>query len=202
MFIPPALEQLVAHLARLPGIGEKTAHRLALFILNEPPDFARDLARSLHDVLERVTLCEVCFNLAELSATRRCRICQDPGRDAGLVCVVEGIQDLMALERAGVHRGVYHVLHGALSPLRGVGPDDLRMGPLLERARSGSLREAILATNVDVEGEATAAYLARVLAPHVARITRIASGVPMGSDLEFMDQVTLTHAFEGRRPMS
>jgi recombination protein RecR len=202
MVIPPALEQLIAHLARLPGIGEKTAHRLALHILNQPPDFARDLARSLHDVLARVTLCEVCFNLAEADETRRCRICRDAGRDAGLVCVVEGIQDLLALERAGVHRGLYHVLHGALSPLRGVGPDQLRVAPLLERARGGTLREVILATNVDVEGEATAVYLSRLLQPHVGRVTRIASGVPMGSDLEFMDQVTLTHAFAGRRVLS
>jgi len=202
MIIPPALEQLVAHLARLPGIGEKTAQRLALHILNQPPDFARALARSLDDVLARVTLCEVCFNLAEQSQARRCRICQDAGRDPGLVCVVEGIQDLLALERAGVHRGLYHVLHGALSPLRGVGPDELRVTPLVERARGGSLREVILATNVDVEGEATAVYLSRVLQPHVARITRIASGVPMGSDLEYMDQVTLTHAFAGRRVLT
>ena len=199
MRVPAPLEQLVAHLSRLPGVGEKTAYRLALFILNEPPDYARSLADTLRDVLERVTLCETCFNLAEQA---RCRICDDTRRDAGLVCVVEGIPDLMALERAGVHRGAYHVLHGTLSPLRGVGPDDLRISPLLERARSGALREVIVATNVDVEGEATAAYLARVLGPHVARVSRIASGVPMGSDLEFMDQVTLTHAFEGRRTLT
>ncbi len=199
MHVPPALEQLVAHLARLPGIGEKSAYRLAFHILGESPDYVRELAGSLHRVLEGVRFCERCFHLAEGAL---CPICADPGRDQGLVIVVESIQDLMAFERAGVHRGAYHVLHGSLSPLRGIGPDQLRLRPLLERARPGALREIILATNVDVEGEATALYLSRLLAPLVPRVTRIASGVPMGSDLEFMDEVTLTRAFEGRREMA
>ena len=198
MLVPPALEQLVAHLARLPGIGEKTAQRLALFILGEPPDYARALADSLRDALERVRFCEDCFHLAEAA---RCTICEDPRRDRSIVCVVETVHDALALERASIHRGLYHVLHGALSPLRGIGPDELRVAPLLERVRRDAFQEVILATNVDVEGEATAAYLTRILAPHVPRITRIAAGVPMGSDLEYMDQVTLARAFEGRRSM-
>lgn len=199
MHVPPALEQLIAHLARLPGIGEKSATRLAFFILNEPPEYARAMAATLGDVLATVRFCEVCFHLAE---GPRCPICASEERDEGLVCVVEGVQELMALERAGVYRGRYHVLHGALSPLRGVGPDDLRVGPLVDRVRTEPIREVILATNVDVEGEATAAYLARLLEPLAARVTRIATGVPMGGDLEFMDQVTLARAFEGRREMS
>lgn len=196
MVIPPALEQLVAHLSRLPGIGQKTATRLAFFILNEPPDYAHAVSESLRDIHANVRFCELCFNLAEGD---RCAICTAHDRDGESCCVVEGVPDLLALERAGIHRGVYHVLHGALSPLHGIGPDRLRIGPLVERARSGAFREVILATNVDVEGEATAAYIAEQLRPHVASVTRIAAGIPMGSDLEFMDQVTLTRAFEGRR---
>lgn len=199
MVIPPALEQLVVHLARLPGVGEKTAQRLALFILAEPPDYARALAASVRDALEKVRFCESCFHLAE---GPRCAICADPSRDRGVICVVETIHDTLALERASIHRGLYHVLHGSLSPLRGIGPDELHVAPLLERVRRDGPREVILATNVDVEGEATAAYLTRVLGSQVPRITRIAAGVPMGSDLEYMDQVTLARAFEGRRDVT
>ena len=194
--IPAALEALVAHLCRLPGIGEKTAYRLAFFILSEPPDFARQFGDSLRKVFDSVHFCERCFHLAE---AKLCRICSDGRRDASTLCVVESVQDLIALERAHVFRGRYHVLHGALSPLKGIGPDELRVHPLLTRVQEESVQEVILATNVDVEGEATAGYLAALLQPLGLKVTRIAAGVPMGSDLEFMDEVTLVRAFEGRK---
>ncbi len=198
MTIPPALEQLVAHLCRLPGIGEKSAYRLAFHILSEPPEYAREFGRCLETVRERVLFCERCFNLAE---TTLCPICQDPRRDQMVVCVVESVQDLLALERARVFSGVYHVLHGTLSPLRGIGPDELRVAPLVVRARESGLSELILATNVDVEGEATAGYLAAAIRPMGVPVTRIAAGLPMGSELEFMDDVTLSRAFEGRKAL-
>jgi recombination protein RecR len=197
VILPAPLERLIAELARLPGIGERTATRLAFFVLREPPEYAHALAASLGAVKDRIGSCSVCFNISEDDL---CAVCRDPQRDRSLVCVVESVPDLIAIEHTGEFSGVYHVLHGVLAPLRGVGPDDLRIAPLVERMREG-IREIVVATNVDVEGEATALYLRKLAIPLGVRVTRIASGVPMGSDLEFMDHVTLSRALLGRREM-
>ena len=198
MILPAPLERLIADLSRLPGVGGRTATRLAFFILKEPPEYARALASSLVDVKERIGACPICFNISEGGP---CQVCRDPQRDHGLVCVVESVPDLLALEAAGEFHGAYHVLQGVLAPLRGVGPADLRVEPLVERMKGGGVRELIVATNVDVEGEATALYVRNLATPQGVRVTRIASGVPMGSDLEYMDQVTLSRALQGRREM-
>lgn len=198
MILPAPVERLVAELARLPGVGERTATRLAFHVMDHPADYARSLAEALVAVKERVGDCERCQNIAEGPL---CDVCRDPGRDHGLVCIVESVPDLLAIEQTGEFRGVFHVLHGALAPLRGIGPADLRLEPLLLRLQAGEVREVVVATNVDVEGEATALYIRKLATPHGARVTRIASGVPMGSDLEYMDRVTLARALAGRREM-
>ena len=189
------IQRLVTELARLPGIGQRTAQRLAFHILRADDEEAFGLAEAIREVKERVGLCEVCFNLAE---GPRCRICEDERRDRSLICVVEEPADLLAVERAHEFKGRYHVLMGALSPLQGVGPDDLKIKGLLERIGDG-VSEIILATNPTVEGEATAIYLARLLKPLGVKVTRIAMGVPVGSDLEYADEVTMHKAMEGRR---
>ena len=193
----PLLE-LVQLLARLPGVGERTATRLSFFILGEPPSYAQKLGGALAALHERVKRCEVCGNFGQ---RERCKLCLDPGRDGSVVCVVARVQDLMAIERAGRFRGRYHVLHALLSPLEGVGTDALGVQSILDRIERDQVCEVILATPLSVEGEATAMYLAQVLKPCGVRITRIASGVPHGGDLEFTDQVTLDRAFEGRREL-
>ncbi|MBI4511895.1 MAG: recombination protein RecR [Deltaproteobacteria bacterium] len=192
------IQRLVQQFARLPGIGEKTATRLAFHILRAPASQAHDLARALIDIRERIQLCASCCSLTERDP---CLICADARRDRTVVCVVAHPTDLHAVERGGHYRGLYHVLHGVLSPLDGVGPDDLRISELLARLSGGEIREAILATSPNVEGEATAMYLARLIKPLGVRATRIASGVPIGGELEYVDQVTLTRAIEGRRDM-
>ena len=195
---------LVRELAKLPGIGEKTATRLAFFVLRSPETYARDLANALVAVKDKVRLCEVCANLTESSP---CSICSDARRDARTICVVAQPPDLLAIERTGGYRGRYHVLHGILSPLDGIGPDDLRIAELLHRVApppSGHgvpVQEVIVATNPRVEGEATALYLSRVLKPLGVRVTRIAHGLPVGGDLEYADEVTLARALEGRREL-
>jgi recombination protein RecR len=203
MYSSKYLELLIEELAKLPSIGQKSAQRLALHILKVSKEDALRLAEAIRAVKERVRLCSVCGNFSDEDP---CRICDDPQRDAGLVCVVEQPGDVLAFERTGQFRGRYHVLGGALSPLDGTHPEDLRIQPLLERLRAGdpeggrpAIREIILATNPNVAGEATALYLSRLLVPLGARVTRIARGVPMGSDLEYSDQVTLARALEGRR---
>jgi len=196
MYSSRYLELLVEELAKLPSIGQKSAQRLALHILRSSKEDSLRLADAIRTVKERVGLCAVCGNFSDEDP---CRLCADPQRDAAVVCVVEQPGDVMAFERTGQFRGRYHVLGGALSPLDGRNPEDLRIGPLLERLRGGTITEVILGTNPNVAGEATALYLSRLLAPLGVRVTRIARGVPMGSDLEYSDQVTLARALEGRR---
>lgn len=196
MYSSKYLEQLIEELTKLPSVGQKSAQRLALYLVRVSREEALRLADAIRAVKEHVGFCGVCGNFSEEDP---CLICRDPQRDATLVCVVEQPVDVLALERTGQFRGRYHVLGGALSPLDGTHPEDLRIHQLLERLRREPVKEIILATNPNVAGEATALYLARLLAPLGARVTRIARGVPMGSDLEYSDLVTLARALEGRR---
>jgi recombination protein RecR len=195
------IDELAAELAKLPGIGRKTATRLTYYLLKQPASTIERLARSIHAVSERVKPCSVCGNLTEHDP---CAICADPRRDGAVVCVVEEASDIGAIERAGEYRGVYHVLGGHLSPLDGIGPDDLQVNPLLGRVRNGSpIREVILATNPSMEGEVTATWLRGMLehsGSHV-RVTRIALGLPVGGDLEYADGVTIARALAARREM-
>ena len=192
------IARLIQQLAKLPGVGEKTAARLAFHILRAAPEDAAALASAIAEVRQKIRFCSVCCDLTEADP---CGICRDARREAGLVCVVAQPQDVIAIERAGGFRGRYHVLHGLLSPLDGVGPDDLRVAELVRRCSDGTIREAILATSPSVEGEATAVYLAKLLRPLGVRATRIATGVPMGGELEYADQATLARAIDGRREM-
>ena len=198
-YYPEPVARLIEALQRLPGIGPKTAQRLTFFMLKRPIDEVRELADSLLAVKERIVSCSTCFNVTEQDP---CRICSDPARDTGLLCVVEEPNDLLAMERTGEFKGRYHVLLGALSPLEGIGPDDIKVRELLARLDAGGASEVILATNPNVEGEATALYLAKLMRPLGVRITRIARGLPVGGDLEYADQVTLSKALEGRREVS
>ncbi len=193
---PEPVARLVEALQRLPGIGPKTAQRLAFFLLKRPADEVRELAAALVAVKDRIVYCRTCFNVTDEDP---CRICADPARDGRLICVVEEPNDLLAMERTGEYRGRYHVLLGALSPLDGIGPEDLKVRELLARLDAGGATEVILATNPNVEGEATALYLAKLLRPLGVKVTRIARGLPVGGDLEYADQVTLSKALEGRR---
>ncbi len=195
---PPAVSRLVEALQRLPGIGPKTAQRLTFHLLKRPADEVRELGEAIQDLKARVLHCSRCFNVTDEDP---CRICADPARDAGLLCVVEEPNDLLAMERTGEYRGRYHVLLGALSPLDGIGPDELKVRELLTRLEAERVREVILATNPNVEGDATAIYLAKLLRPLGARVTRIARGLPVGGDLEYADEVTLARALEGRKEM-
>jgi recombination protein RecR len=190
------IARLTVLLARLPGIGEKTAQRLAFHVLKSPPSYAKDLAEALLSLETSVRLCSRCCNL---TSTDPCSICRDTRRDDRTICVVESVPDLLAVERTREFRGRYHVLHGALSPLDGVGPDQLKLKELLARLHDAPADEVIVATDPTVEGEATALYLARLLKPLGVKVTRIAQGLPTGSDLEYADQVTLARALSGRR---
>lgn len=190
------LVTLVRELSKLPGIGEKTAQRLAFHILKLPRSEAEVLSRSISEVKERVKICSRCFNITEDDP---CQICRDDRRDSRQICVVEEPHDLMAVEKAGVFKGKYHVLQGSLSPLDGRGPDDIRVRELLERLKDNVAAEVIIATNPNNDGEATAHYLIKVLRPIGVKITRIAQGIPMGGDLEYTDNVTIGRAFQGRR---
>jgi recombination protein RecR len=192
------IARLVKELAKLPGIGEKTAQRLAFHILKAGPGYAGDLAGAIAGVVRDVRLCSTCQTLTDRDP---CAICADPHRDARQICVVEGVPDLLAVERTHEFRGRYHVLHGALSPLDGVGPSDLKIRELLLRLEGQPADEIVVATNPDVEGEATALYLKKLLEPVGVKVTRIAQGVPMGGDLEYADQVTLARALAGRREL-
>ncbi len=195
-----AIEDLVAELAKLPGIGRKTAQRLTFHLLKQPPEAAGRLAEALRRVRDRVTACRICGNLTDEDP---CAICADPRRDATVLCVVEEASDVGAIERAGRFRGHYHVLGGRLSPLDGIGPEALRLDRLIERAGNGSgVREVIIATNPSMEGEVTATYLQQMLKPTGVRVTRIARGLPVGGDLEYADGVTIAQALEARRDMS
>lgn len=194
------IARLVQALGRFPGVGEKTATRLAFFVLRQGPGFARDLAEALVEATEKVGYCHSCQNLTDGQV---CRICQDARRDPSVLCVVEDVQDLRAIERSREFRGRYHVLHGSIAPLDGVGPDDLKIKELLARLSEGGegVEEVIIATNPSVEGEATALYLQRMLAPMGYRVSRIASGLPIGSDLEYADAATIAQALSGRRAL-
>jgi recombination protein RecR len=196
------IQRLILELGRLPGIGERTAARLAFHIVaasQRGPSLATDLASALTDVATRVRLCARCRNF---SASELCGICADTRREATILCVVEGVADLRAVEASGAFRGVYFVLHGALAPLDGVGPDDLELDRLVERVAREATSEVILATNADVEGDATALYIAQLLRPARLRLTRLASGVPMGGELEYLDQATVGRALADRRPVT
>ena len=194
----PSMQRLVQQLMRLPGIGEKTAGRLAFYVLRADRQYAQALAQALVAVKDETRLCSVCFALTERDP---CFICTDPERRDDEICVVEEPADLISVERVREYRGRYHVLHGALAPLDGVGPDELKIQPLLLRIGRGSIREVIVATNTTAEGEATALYLARLLKPLGLRVTRIAHGLPVGGDLEYADVMTVGCAMEGRREM-
>ncbi|MHB1007136.1 MAG: recombination mediator RecR [Chloroflexota bacterium] len=190
--------RLIEELCKLPGIGPKTAQRLAFFLLRSPGEQARDLSRAIVEVKERIVFCSTCFNITEADP---CRVCVDPVRDNSQICVVEEPLDILAIERTHSYRGLYHVLHGAISPMDGVGPEDLRIRELLNRLHGDTVREIILATNPNLEGEATGMYLARLIAPLGIKVTRLARGLPVGGDLEYADEVTLTRAMENRQKM-
>jgi recombination protein RecR len=190
------VQDLISELAQLPGVGPKGAQRIAFHLLTADPAAVRRLAATLIEVIEKVQFCRSCGNVAEAD---QCRICQDPRRDLSVICVVEEPKDVAAIEKIREYRGRYHVLGGAISPIDGVGPDDLRIRELLARLSDGTVTELILATDPNLEGEATATYLARLVKPLEIRVTRPASGLPVGGDLEYADEVTLGRAFEGRR---
>jgi recombination protein RecR len=192
------IQDLIDELSRLPGIGPKSAQRLAFHIVKQPPDDAKRLAEALLGAKERISFCQECGNVAE---GERCRICRDAGRDPTVLCVVEEPKDAATIEKAGVIKGRYHVLGGAISPLDGIGPEDLRVQELLDRVERQGVAEVIIATNPNLEGNATAMYVAALLKPLGVRVTRLASGLPVGGDLEYADEVTLSQALEGRREL-
>ena len=195
-YFPAALERLTEQFAKLPGIGGKTAQRLAFHLLSMPEEDAREFADAIMDAKKLVHLCPCCQNLTDRDL---CPICDDESRDHGLICVVADPKDVIAMERAREFTGVYHVLHGVISPLNHIGPDDICIRELLARVGKGGVREVIMATNPDTEGEATAMYISRLLRPMEVRVTRLAYGIPVGSQLEYADEVTLLRALEGRR---
>jgi recombination protein RecR len=194
-FYPRPLVSLIRQLSKLPGVGEKTAARLALHILRSSDEDARTLSQNILEVKKKIHFCSKCFGLCE---TDPCRICLNKNRDHTILCVVEQPNDLVALEKSGAFKGLYHVLHGALSPMNGIGPDQLRIKELIGRLKQDQVKEVALATNTNVEGEATASYLAQVLKGYPVRVTRIATGVPVGGDLKYLDEVTLRRAMERR----
>ncbi|MFO1518814.1 MAG: recombination mediator RecR [bacterium] len=190
------LDRLIQDLSRLPGIGEKTATRLAFFILRSPKAYAEGLSQTLREVVNEIRFCSTCQNFTQADP---CKICADPARDRSILLVVEGPQEMRSIEQGRSFKGLYHILHGALSPLDRVGPEDLKIKELLIRLSEGPIREVILATNTHVEGEATALYLIKLIKPLGIRLSRIASGIPVGGDLEYVDSMTLQRAIEGRR---
>jgi recombination protein RecR len=194
--VPPALERLIQDLNRLPGIGKKTASRLALHIMRSPAEEARTLAADLAELHNAVKLCSRCYVFSE---TDPCKICSDPSRDQQVVCVIEGTDDLIAIEKTGAFQGVYHILHGVLAPMDGIGPDEIKVNELLGRIRRERIAEVLLATSSTVPGEATASYLARMLHSEKVKVTRLACGIPMGMDIKYADDVTLAKAIETRQ---
>nr|4O6O_A Chain A, Recombination protein RecR [Caldanaerobacter subterraneus subsp. tengcongensis MB4]4O6O_B Chain B, Recombination protein RecR [Caldanaerobacter subterraneus subsp. tengcongensis MB4]4O6O_C Chain C, Recombination protein RecR [Caldanaerobacter subterraneus subsp. tengcongensis MB4]4O6O_D Chain D, Recombination protein RecR [Caldanaerobacter subterraneus subsp. tengcongensis MB4] len=191
-----SVAKLIEELSKLPGIGPKTAQRLAFFIINMPLDEVRSLSQAIIEAKEKLRYGKICFNITDKEV---CDICSDENRDHSTICVVSHPMDVVAMEKVKEYKGVYHVLHGVISPIEGVGPEDIRIKELLERVRDGSVKEVILATNPDIEGEATAMYIAKLLKPFGVKVTRIAHGIPVGGDLEYTDVVTLSKALEGRR---
>jgi recombination protein RecR len=194
--LPRSVQRLIDEFARLPGIGPKSASRLTFYLLRAADDQAGELAAALGELKERTRLCSVCFNITEDDP---CAICADEARDAHLLCVVEEPLDVLAIERSRAYSGRYHVLHGAISPVEGIGPEELRVAELIDRVAKGNFQEVILATNPTLEGESTALYLQRRLAEYNLRLTRLARGLPVGGDLEYTDEITLGRAFEGRQ---
>lgn len=201
MLLPEPIQNLVNAFARLPGVGPKTASRLTFFLLRAPEDLSRDLAEALMNLKTGTTYCQICFNITSAGRTE-CEVCSSPAREPGLVCVVEEPLDVLALERTGVYNGRYHVLHGALSPIEGIGPEQLKVRELLDRVERENIREIILATNPSMEGDYTASYLRQRLLSSGARITRLARGLPVGGDLEYADQSTLSRALAGRQELT
>lgn len=195
-FYPTPVARLVEQFSKLPGIGTKTAQRLAFFVLNMPEGEARTLAQAIVEAKQKTKYCSVCGNITDIDP---CPICRNTSRDGSIICVVEEPRDVIAMEKTREFKGVYHVLHGAISPMTGVGPNDIKIKELLERLRKGGVKEVIVATNPNVEGEATAMYLSKLIKPLGILVTRIAHGLPVGGDLEYADEVTLTKALEGRR---
>jgi recombination protein RecR len=201
MLLPEPVQKLINAFERLPGIGPKSASRLAFFLLRAPEDVSQELSEALNDLKDKIAFCEECFNITEAGHTR-CEVCENPRRDGGVICVVEEALDVLALERTGAYNGRYHVLHGVLSPIEGVGPEDIKIKPLIERVARGGVKEVILATNPSMEGDATALYLQSQLKPYGVQVTRLARGLPVGGDLEYADQNTLLRALSGRQEMS
>jgi recombination protein RecR len=195
---PEPVTRLIEAFAQLPGIGPKTASRLTFYLLRRPLEQTQALAEALVDLKQRIVFCRQCFNITEQNP---CAICSDEKRDRSVLCVVEEALDVLAIERTGEYRGLYHVLHGAISPVEGIGPDELRINELMARLKQEPVREVLLATNPNLEGEATAMYLARLIQPLGVRVTRLARGLPVGGDLEYADAVTLSRALEGRQEM-
>jgi len=200
MSLPEPIQNLINNFSRLPGIGPKTASRLTFYLLRAPEDLGRDLGESLLELKSGTTFCRTCFNITD-SGRDECEICTSEERDGALVCVVEEPLDVLALERTGGYLGRYHVLHGALSPIEGIGPEDLKIRELVERVKDGGIKEIILATNPSMEGDYTAAYIIQQLEPLDVRLTRLARGLPVGGDLEYADQSTLLRALDGRQEM-
>lgn len=197
--IPPEpVTRLIEAFSQLPGIGPKTASRLTFYLLRRPAEQAEALADAIRDLKRKTVFCSVCFNITDQSP---CAICRDETRDRSIICVVEEPLDVLAIDRTGEYRGLYHVLHGAISPVEGIGPDELRIQELVARLKNQPVQEVLLATNPNLEGEATAMYLARLLQPLGVRITRLARGLPVGGDLEYADVITLSRALQGRREM-
>jgi len=192
------ISQLISEFSKLPGIGRKTAERLAYYIIKEKKEEARKLAEAIIEVKDKIGFCKICFNYAENDV---CDICSDPSRDKKTICVVEEPRDVWAFENAGSYRGLYHVLLGVISPLDGVGPDDIKIRELLRRLESGEVEEVIIATSPTVEGDATAIYISKIIKPLGLKVTRIASGLPAGGEIEYADSITLTKAIQGRRPI-
>ncbi len=198
MLFAEPVSRLIEELNKLPGVGPKTAQRLAYHLVKASKDDVEALARALVDVKSKIRYCSICGNLTDVDP---CAICSSGSRDRSLLCVVEQPRDLIAMERTNMFKGIYHVLHGVISPINGVGPDDLRVNGLLDRLKEGEVKEVVLALNPNVEGEATSIYLTRTIKPVGVRVTRIAYGIPVGGDLEYADDITLSRAFEGRREM-
>ena len=197
-FLPAAapVADLIEEFHKLPGIGSKSAQRLTYYLVRMPQEEARRLAETILAVKERIIFCSQCQNISEVDP---CPICTNPQRDRSMICVLEEPLDVLALERTHCYNGLYHVLHGAISPMNGIGPEELRLRELLDRLKDGSVQELVLATNPNLEGEATAMYIHRLVSPLISRITRLARGLPVGGDLEYADEVTLTRAFQGRQ---
>lgn len=200
MILPEPIQKLINAFERLPGIGPKSASRLAFYLLRADVSFSDDLAQALTGLKDKVAFCEECFNIT-MAGHERCEVCESPKRDDGVICVVEEALDVLALERTGGYSGKYHVLHGVLSPIEGISPDDIKIKPLIERVARGNVVEIILATNPSMEGDTTAMYIQQQLEPYTVRVTRLARGLPVGGDLEYADQNTLLRALSGRQEM-